>query len=154
MRETFTQLCIYFTFCMLAVTMCVNFVSASGIYGDLGNINAGPDVSNKTTYMGLINQYTTNQGEGYSYELTSLGLWSIVVTAAGAIGFVLYLFTGNTTMLAALIFSGVFWGSFVGLANTVFSIGGWMPVGLISIITALTVIPFIGAIVGIFSGSG
>ena len=152
MRETFFQICIYFTLCLLAVSLCINFVSAVGIYGDVGSVDQNPGVDydeGKDTILPLIDN-TDFQGN----TIDTIDLWAIagVGTIVGTV-FLGILTGGNTQIIAGWIFSAVFWTSWLSLM-TVTQIGSFIPISITTLATALMVPIFIGALIGIFSGSG
>lgn len=149
MRETFFQLCIIGTLALLAVTLCINFVSAAEIYPS-GSVNSGVETGEtpSDTILDLIEK----DSEGT--HITSLGLWSIVGVGTLTItGVIAVLTGGNTQLMGGWIFSAIFWASWTNLM-VITEIGSWIPAGLILIMTVLAVPIFIGGLIGIFSGAG
>jgi hypothetical protein len=150
MRETFLQLCVYFTICLLAATIFINFVSTSGIYGDVSTIGQGANINTSdvnTTLLGFIQ--TTEEGS----KITELGMWATILSAIGIIGGLIYLVTGDSNMVGAWIFCAVFWSSW-GSLFFITEIGGWIPLGITFGATILMIPIFYGGLIGILSGSG
>jgi len=150
MRETFFQLCVIGTIVLLSVTLCINFVSASGIYGDIGTVTTSIDNDENSTDILLGMIQLSSEGA----TITSMGLWSIILAAAGGVTILLGILTGgNTQIMGAWIFSAVFWSSWIVLMNLI-NIESWIPIGMIVIFTAIAIPIFIGGVIGIFSGVG
>jgi len=154
MRETFFQICVYFTVILLAVTLCINAISAMDLYGETGHVSSGVDDANYNEtelFFGLIR--TTEQGGKIENEITEIGMWGIISAGIGVIGVLTVWVTGSTALLAGWIFSAFFWSSWLNLMAMI-NVGGWIPAPLLFVATALMIPIFIGAVIGLFSGSG
>jgi len=131
----------YFTIILLIFTLSVNFVSAANFFGT--NVPSGVDLntsSENSTFISLTGESTTD-------------LWLLVLVAAGAGGIVVAWLTHSTAILGVYLFSIIFWGSY-GTMLGVTKIGNYIPAAFLFIATAALIFVFMGAIIGMLSGSG
>lgn len=131
----------YITIVLLIFTLCINFVSVSGFFpieAETGfDVN---DTSVNATFFSLTGDTTTD-------------LWLVVLTGMGAVGIVVAWITHSTAILAVYLFSAVFWISYINMLG-VTNLGNYVPGEFIFIGTAGLVFVWMGAIIGMLSGSG
>jgi len=135
----------------MAITLCLSFVSATGIYGsDIGSVKHGVVGTGDE-----LLQQNESAWDRFIGMISSDGGILNTILAGAIIGAVLISIIkgGGTTLLGAFIFTIIFWGSWANLFM-ISQIGGWIPVGIIAIMSGMVTPLFIGGVVGIFSGSG
>lgn len=158
--DTLFQICIYFCACMFIFNLSVSFVSAAGFYD--GSYGSGFQPSNTT------DDTITNVSSGADLKLTedddtiSPGLnfgdvWELIVygsVAGGAVAILLSWFFKDARILGVYAFGVFFWAAYLNMLS-VTSFAGFIPGSGFELIFhgAMTMI-FIGAVVGIITGSG
>lgn len=157
MRESFFQLCIIFSILVIIFTLSINFVSALGVFGDT-TIDTGydtviSDVGDDTyeTSDSIFKQILPGLPNGVS------DIWGTVMTAGGIISIGVAILMHSAIPIGVYIFFTVFWSSYIrciGIIN-VDGIFTTAPLsGFLVIITVGMIILFMGALAGMFSGSG
>ena len=131
----------YITVAMFIFTLCVNFVSASGIFPV--KVESGFDIneSNRTETLYLIS----------GQNITDLWGWAAGLVIVGAI--IVGWLTKSTAILGVYIFSVTFWTSYVTMLG-ITDIGNYVPPDIIFIGSAGLMFIWVGAIIGMLSGSG
>ena len=84
------------------------------------------------------------------FILSSTGITSIIGVAATI---ALAILTHSPSIIGAGIFSTVFWTSYVNV-NTIISIGGYVPMSFITISFVVMGFLWVGAVIGMITGSG
>lgn len=139
--NTAFQACMYFTIILLIFTLSVNFVSAANFFNTQTPTGVELNTSSaNSTFLTLTGQTTTD-------------LWLLVLVAAGAGGIVVAWLTHSTAILGVYLFSVIFWGSYGSMLG-VTRIGNYIPVAFLFIATAALIFIWMGAIIGMLSGSG
>lgn len=154
MREltNFYQVCVYICIVMIIFNLCVSFVSGLGVfpYDVDSGIEAGPNSND--TYTNL-----TDLGGFNNEGFTGMdGLW-IIFLGSGAtliIGLFLVLLTRSTNILGIVLFSGVFWSSYIS-SFSIINVGGFLNdlPGFVLIGTVGMLFIFSAAVIGMLSGS-
>ena len=146
--NTFFQVCIYMTVCMILFTLSVNFVSALGVF-PTGDVEAGVNVGDSTneTFM----EFTKSTEDPSGLSMTSI--WTIVLTGAGIGTLVIAWITKSTVILGVYVFSVIFWVSY-GNALSILGLGNYIPLDFLAIGTGGMIFIWVGAIAGMLSGSG
>jgi len=156
MRETFFQICIIFSILLIIFTLSINFVSALGVFGDIDfeqgiNIDSGDAGTNLTD----ISDNVFTKISGYSGGAQSV--WVAVMTIGGIISIGTAILMHSAVPIGVYIFSSVFWTSYGRTLNVV-NINGIFSTEPMSqfilIITVGLIFIWLGALAGMFSGSG
>ena len=146
--NTFFQICVYMTLCMIIFTLSINFVSALDVF-PTGGVEAGVDVKDTTNETFMEFTKSTDNPTGLSIS----SIWIIVLTGAGIGALLIAWITKSTVILGVYIFSVIFWVSY-GNALSVLDIGNYIPIGFLAIGTGGMIFIWVGAIAGMLSGSG
>jgi len=150
--SNFYQICVYICIVMIIFNLCVSFVSGLGVFPydvDTG-IATGP--TSNDTYTNLTDLGGFNS-EGY----TGMdGLWIIFLGSGSTliIGLFLVLLTRSTNILGIVLFSGVFWSSYISTISII-NVGGFLIDlgGFVLIGTVGMLFIFSAAVIGMLSGS-
>ena len=139
---TFFKLCVYITFCLLIFTLSVNFVSASGFFPV--TVEAGPEIGDSAneTFLNLVGG-----------DFTTTDMWIVVLTGTGAIGILVAWLTRSTAILGVYLFSVIFWASYLNMIS-VTNLLNYVPLGFLAIGTTGMIFIYVGAVIGMLSGSG
>ena len=152
MREdSFTKFCISACIFMILFSLSMNVVAGLHVFGEYPTpmIN---ETSDDATTIDI-------GGNPFNLESVMGGNIGLLLTGAG-IGLVLVatkcLISGSYVLLAAYLFSIIFWGSWgsnvsILLSSGYFSSGTML--SIFGIITGVMVIIFLGAIIGILGGN-
>lgn len=147
MRETFFQLCLYFTIGIIIFSMIFGLLVGLNAFGST-NINSGVNIDTSSKE----DAFADITGEDLQTSLLiSVTAGTILGLAAG--GAVSWL-THTTSAIGVGIFTGVFWGAYLNMYS-ILNTGEFLSdVGILIIITVVVTLLFIGAIIGMFTGSG
>lgn len=157
--DTLFQLCFYFCVCMLIFNLSVSFVSAANFYET--SVNPGKElgdnadsISKKASEGGqdLDPEEDELPTDGFNFE----DIWTIVVAGSlAAIGAVLTaIFTRDIRVLGVYAFGVFFWASYLNML-VITELTQWFPeLGFQAIFHGAVTFVFIGAVVGMASGSG
>ena len=129
---------------VIIFSLCVSFVNATGAFpiGYTNEITVG-DSTNET-----VNSITNN------WNIDSV-FTALSVLSLGGLAFIIYL-TQSLNVVGAYLFFVIFWGSY-SRAVLLLSGAGFITGSLVlfvGIFTAIIALVFIGAIIGMFTGSG
>ena len=144
--NTLFQICLFLTIGMIMFTLTFNFLVGLDVFGVPGAAGIVPGEGNET-FMG----FTTSPE--YPLGVDPGNLWTLVLTAAGAIGILVAWITRSTVILGVYIFGFVFWAAYIN-AFSIIALGGWIPEGFLNMVHAGMIFIFVGAIAGMLSGSG
>jgi len=141
-RSTFFSIAITITLVMLVFTLVANFVAGLGVFDEVTGM--GTETSN----TGGVLQSITGLSDP---NMNSIFIGVTGITFLGAVG--LCYLTKNITPIGLHLFGTIFWTSWLRL-SVILSYGGYVDVELISIFTIGVMFVFIGAIIGMLTGSG
>ncbi|NIQ92472.1 MAG: hypothetical protein GWN93_27225 [Deltaproteobacteria bacterium] len=139
--KTLFRTCVIICIGLLIFTLAVSYIQATGAFPISGS--AGKDITDTSSALGDTTDLAT---PNMNY------LWGIVIGGIAA-GIVAGWITHSVVPTGVFIFSGVFWAGFIN-THSILSIGGYVPGDLMTIGTICTVFVFIGACVGMLTGSG
>ena len=134
----------YITIAMLIFSLAINFVSASEFFPVEAETGFDINESNSSDIFQILTGRSPS------------GIWTILIgaSAVALVGSVVLAFlTHSTAIIGVYIFSIVFWASYMNMMWVV-GIGGYVPAGLQLIGTASLIFIWMGAIIGMLSGSG
>ena len=99
-----------------------------------------------------------NTDQGLIHELTGLDsggtdLWLMITTVGGAAALAFSWMVHSLTPLGLYLFGVAFWTSYNG-TMTIINMNSWLPGDFILIVTVVMAFLFIGAIIGMITGSG
>ena len=139
------RVCLGFCLLLLAFTLVANFVDGLGIFPYTSDVG----VSGVTEANALTKLTKLTGGMEYIF----LGVTTLALAGTVALCWAIK----NITPLGIYFFSLVFWTSWLRMAS-VFSYGGggaepYIPVALIGVFTIGVMFVFIGAIIGMMTGS-
>lgn len=143
--NTFFQACVAFTIILLIFTLSVNFVSVSGFYPT--EVEVGIDVnttSGNETFQDVTGGYTPSN---------IWTVWSIAGLIALGGSIAIAVLTRSSTFVAIYLFSIVFWTAYLNMIS-ITNLGNYVPGGFLFIGTASLIFIWMGAIIGMLSGSG
>ena len=150
--NTFFQICIYIVLACIILTLSINFVVSLGIFGDY---SAETGIQSQKTANETLAQFT--KSGDYKTGFLTTDLWSFVLAgiavAAGAA--VVAWITHSASVLGVGVFAYVFWASYVNVIS-ILQVGGFLAdLGLFVLIGTVGMgFIFIGAVIGMLSGSG
>ncbi|NIQ88323.1 MAG: hypothetical protein GWN93_04300 [Deltaproteobacteria bacterium] len=139
--NTLFRICIVICLGLLIFSLAVSYLEGTGAFEVSGG--AGKDIGSTSTVL----------GDATDIDETNMNyIWGVVITSTivGAIG---SYFMHSVVPIGISIFSSVFWASFIN-THGILSVGGYIPGDLMTIFTIVTVFVFIGACVGMLTGSG
>lgn len=145
--SSFFQICVYLTLIMFIFSLCVSYISGLNVFGITVEEGFQPGSNFSDTFAGV-----TRQPEylgGISMDL----IWGLVLTGAGIAGLFLAWVTRSTAIIGILIFSISFWAAY-GNCLSILNPMGWVDPNLIGIGTAAMGFIWVGAIIGMLTGSG
>lgn len=136
--NTFFQICIYICLALIVFTLAINFVNGMGIFEEVG--------TGATTGTNTSNIFVNLAGIHISE------IWAGVLFGTGLLSLGLAWMTHSAIPVGAWIFSSVFWTSYESSLGvlTAFSI----PPEFQLIGTVVVAFLWVGALAGMFSGSG
>ena len=148
--STFLQISIYITIALVLFTLCVNFISALGVFQT--TLETG--ISTTGSSDNIFSQITGLSG-GMEY------VWSIILTLTGLAAVVVAVFTRQVTPIGIYLFSAVFWTSYnrcisvinvpIGDGTMLFST---MPMSMFLVIATVGILfLWAAAIIGVLTGS-
>ena len=140
MNRTLFHICIVICLGLIVFNLGLGYLQSTNAFGSVSSI--GDD----TTTDEALAEYANLEESSMDY------IWEIIFGAALAGLFVGWL-THSVVPIGLFVFSGVFWASFIN-THHVLSIGGFIPGEILGIVTILSMFVFIGACVGMFTGSG
>jgi hypothetical protein len=147
--NTYTSFCIAGCLFMIFVSMAIGFVNLSGAFPT--TLSTNPNTGNITNM--------TNGGYVGSPSKLDMGtIWLVGMGSSIGAALAIGILMKSTNMLAVSLFGGVFWSSWLNILGVVY-VGGFdfmSSPGYIALIGMLTVgmtFMFIGAIIGMLSGS-
>lgn len=156
MRETFFQLCVIFSFLLIIFTLSINFINAIGVFGDT-SVETGID-----TEVADVDADEYETSDNIFSKITHLSggseyIWTTIMGVAGIISIGVAILMHSAVPVGIWIFSSVFWTSYVHTlgvvnVNNIFSTSPMS--GFLAIITVGMIVIYMGALAGMFSGSG
>ena len=147
MRETFFQLCLYFTLGIIIFSMIFGVLVGLNVFSG-ADVNSGVDIDTSDKDAA----FTDITGEDLQTNLLiSVSAGTILGLAAG--GTVSWL-THTTSAIGVGIFTGTFWGAYLNMYSILDSGSFLSDAGILIIITVVVTMLFVGAIIGMFTGSG
>jgi len=126
---------------LLIFTFAVNYLSSTGAFPITGS--SGQQITDTGTVLEETTDLATPD-MGY--------LWIIVTTGILA-GLAISYLTRSIVPGGLFIFGTVFWASFIN-THGILTIGGYVPGEIMTMFTIATVFIFIGACIGMLTGSG
>ena len=156
MRETFFQICIIFSILLIVFTLSINFVSAMGVFGE-NQIEQGQVVGE-----GAVGDTSFEKSDDIFTKITGFtggaqNVWATVMSVGGIISIAVAILMHSAVPVGVWIFSTVFWTSYIRCINVV-NIEGIFTTEPMSqfllIITVGLIMIWMGALAGMFSGSG
>ena len=156
MRESFFQLCVIFAFLLIIFTLAINFVNALGIYGDT-TVDTGIDTSvsdvNSTEFERSNNIFAKISGLSGGSEY----VWTTILSVSGIVSIAVAILMHSAVPVGVWIFSSVFWASYIRCISVI-NVNGIFTTaplsGFLIIVTVGIIVIFMGALAGMFSGSG
>jgi len=138
--NSFFRICIYYCIGLLVFTLLFNLIATTEAF----DMDSAPGIQVQTTEEAL-GEFTTlaTPNMGYIFGLVAFG---------AATGLFLSYITRSIIPLGISIFGTVFWASFIH-SHSIMSMGGFVPVELLTILTVATVLVFVAAIIGMITGS-
>jgi len=141
------QTCLYIVIIMTVFSLSVTLISSLGIFGSLDS-GVSTDLENESSTFESISDITMN--DFWSFLSSEEGLTSIIGLGA-TVG--LAILTRSPTLIGVGLFSTVFWTSYMNV-NGILSIGGYLPVELMVIGYIVMFFLWVGAVIGMITGSG
>jgi len=142
--KTMFQLCFYF--CIVLILFNLGWGFVRGIEGVWSEEGTDQNVIESDTEEGIINEIT-------GLSVSDLSIWGMLtgvgLIAAGAFSWMVQ----SLSPIGIYIFSVGFWASYNGTA-TIIGMHGWLPGDFILLITVGMFFLFLGAVIGMISGSG
>ena len=138
------QMCFYF--CLILVLVNLGWGFLRGIDGMWTASASDQNVLDGTNDQSLIHELTGLDSGG-----TNLWLMITSVGAASAVAF--SWMVHSLTPLGLYLFGVAFWTSYNGTL-TIINMNGWIPGDFVLIVTVTMAFLFIGAIIGMITGSG
>lgn len=132
---------------MTVFSLSVTLISSLGIFGSLDS-GVSTDLENESSTFESISDITMN--DFWSFLSSEEGLTSIIGLGA-TVG--LAILTRSPTLIGVGLFSTVFWTSYMNV-NGILSIGGYLPVELMVIGYIVMFFLWVGAVIGMITGSG
>jgi len=149
MRETFFQICIIFSILLIVFTLSINFVNALDVYG-------GSPVEQSVTYE------TGDTSDDIFAKISGLEggaqyIWATVLSVTGIVSIAVAILMHSAVPVGVWIFSSVFWASYlrtISIINidNVFTASPMAQ--FLVIITVGLIFVWLGALAGMFGGSG
>lgn len=141
--NTLYRICIVICLGLLVFTLAVSYLEGTGAFGVSGS-------SGKA--LGSTGDIISDVSSLDDSDANMNYLWLLVFGGAAA-GLITGWLTQSVVPLGIGVFGSVFWASFIN-THGILSYGGYVPSELLSIFTIITVFVFIGACIGMLTGSG
>ena len=147
MRDTIFQLCLYITIGMVVFSLIFSLLAGISVF------------SEEQPKEGIEIETTDKDNSFYSITGQDLEKSLLLSAVTGSIigiatGGLLSFLTKTTSGIGVGLFSGVFWGAYTNV-NNIINAGSYLDnVGLMVIIHVVVGMLFVGAIIGMFTGSG
>jgi hypothetical protein len=140
------QVCFLICITLLLFTLSLNLISGLGVFG-FGEVSS-PELEGTTESL-----FTRLSG----FEGGMGTVWAVVTTAAGVLSVAAAVLMRSTTPIGIYLFSAVFWTSytrFIGFVNinNLFVTG--VLSGFLLIVTVGLLFIWVGALIGMLTGSG
>ena len=132
--------CIYICILVIIFTLVINFVEGMGAF---------PMETSMGTEVDEDNALQSITGLSGGME----GIWLIATGIGAGVAVLLSWVSHSLTPIGVYLFSEVFWTSWVRM-HSVFSSGGYIPSDLFVIFYVVVIFLFIGAVIGMITGSG
>lgn len=150
--NTFTSFCIAACMFMCFVGMASAFIGVLGVFPTTISMTPSGN-SSSGIFSNLTGNVTSSAGESINFD----SIWLIATGGIAATGaFIFGILTKSTNMVAVWLFGTVFWSAWGHLAVIISGVGildSEAGIILISIITVGMTIIFVGAVIGMLSGS-
>jgi hypothetical protein len=156
MRETFFQISIIFSILLITFTLAINFVSALGVFGEI-DFETGIDTESSLNNddVSSISDEVFVQLSGFTGGMGQL--WFSILTITGIGTIVVAILMHSAIPIGVWIFSAVFWSSYIRCINVI-NVGGIFTTNpmlqFLIILTVGLIFIWIGALAGMFGGSG
>jgi len=141
-KSTFFQIAVTVTLIMLVFTLVANFVASLGVFDEVTGMGT------ETGDTGDVLQSLTGLDDP---DMNNIWLGVTGLTFLGAVG--LCYLTKSVVPIGLHLFGTIFWTSWLRL-GVILSYGGYVPAEFITIFTIGIMFVFIGAIIGMLTGSG
>lgn len=139
--NTFFRICVYYCLGLMVFTLLFNLVALTGAFDT--NVDSGTSIGDTDEALGNLSNLAT---PNMAY------IFTIVATGVG-VGIAVGYITSSIVPVGIGIFGSVFWSSYVTM-HGILAIGGYIPGEILTIVTIGTVLVFVGAIIGMITGSG
>lgn len=133
------------TVILLVFTLCVNFVSAMNFFGT--TVEVGIDInatSGNETFQSVTGGYTPSN---------IWAVWSIAGLIALGGSVAIAVLTRSSSFVAIYLFSIVFWTSYLNMWGII-NLNNYIPLEFSAIVHGSFLFIWMGAIIGMLSGSG
>jgi len=138
------QMC--FFICMFLILINVGWGFVRGIDGVWTAEASEQNLIEGTNDNGILGELTGLDSAGTD-------LWLMVTTIGGAAALAFSWMVHSLTPLGIYLFGVAFWSSYNGTV-TIIGMNSWLPGDFILIITVAMIFLFVGAIIGMITGSG
>jgi hypothetical protein len=148
--ETFYEKSVYICVIIFLFTLLFNFVMELGVYTSVTQpqgLQPGQTAEEKLKEM--------TKSPEYENGIVMNNIWEVVILGS-VVGVGIAILTHNTSIIAVYLFCYVFWAMYVNLIS-ILSLNNFLVGNLavfVGIGTAGVSIVFIGAVIGMLSGSG
>jgi len=139
-KNTFFQICIVIVITLILFNLAVAWVDTLNIYQTNVDTGIATGADQNETFQNIA---------GINID----SIWTLVLTGTAIAGIALAWITRSTTIIGIVLFSLVFWASYWNTLS-ILNIGDYIPGGFILIGTAGMLFIWVGAIIGMLSGSG
>lgn len=143
------KVCVFFAVGLMVFTLSINFLVGLGIFGPIV-ATGGMDVTGNQS--DVVKNFTKNPNNQMGFGDAFLLVFGAGTILAGAGAIAIAIATQNATFVGVYIFSVYFWASYLN-ALGILSFGGFVPVTFIALFTIPIGFIFMGAIVGMLSGT-
>jgi len=144
--NTFFQVATYLCIILLLFTLAINFVNAMGIFP----VDVKTGISTEGDTPNIFSDITGLDG-GMEY------IWITILSVSGIGTIVVAILMHSTTPVGVWLFSSVFWTSYIRMIDVVNVTGVFDTDPLLSFLkigTVAMLFLWVGAIIGMFTGSG
>jgi len=148
MRETFFQICIIFAVLLIIFNLSIVFINALNVFGN--TVEAGIDIGSNDNSSQVFKKITGLDG-GAQY------IWFTILGVSGILSISVAILMHSAVPVGVWIFSEVFWTSYVSVIGTinVNNVFTSEPMSyFLLIFTVGLIFVWMGALAGMFSGSG
>ena len=144
--NTFNSFCIAACIFMIFISMSIGFINLSGAFPT--NMATNPNTKNITNMTNAV------AGEPMKFDMGTI--WLVGTGASIGIAVVVGILMKSTNLLGVFLFGSIFWSSWLNIIGVAYT-GGFLSnqggVALLGMITVGMTFMFIGAIIGMLSGS-